>query len=135
MLSDAAPDSLPHLTSFKFICCNEAYILNPDLLIAFVRDRKGMRRLDLALNADFTGVDEYIQFLDVLADLPHLEVIGLQLWAESTFTQEHLRLLDERLPLRLSALFLTLEFLASDVPTHDWISMVRVLSGSSPQIR
>ncbi|EIW57073.1 uncharacterized protein TRAVEDRAFT_49883 [Trametes versicolor FP-101664 SS1] len=124
-VSHLAPDSLPHLTSFRFVCGdNNVFNQSQSLLTAFIRDKKDLRRLDLEVSASFIGIDDYTHFLDVFACLPQLEIVGLRLRGKF-FTQEHLRLLDERLPLRLSALLLVLDFPDGDVPMRNWTAMLK----------
>lgn len=130
---EAAPAALPHLTSFKFISCSrEAPNINPDLLAAFLKN-KAMRRLDLRFYNRLEDVTDYTRFLDMVASLPKLEVAGLVLRGEK-FTREHLQLLDERLPLGLSALLLNWQFrsAADTIQKEDWIAMV---SGPHPTCR
>ncbi|OJT03111.1 hypothetical protein TRAPUB_6339 [Trametes pubescens] len=126
VLSGAAPDSLPHLTSFRFVCGDDddAFIQDQGPLTAFIQNKKGMRRVELQLTAAFIGIDDYTRFVDILAGLPQLEIVGLRLRGDSTFTHEHLRLLDERLPLRVSALLLVWDFPDSDVPVRNWTAML-----------
>lgn len=126
----ATQDALPGLTSFKLILWGEAFVADPGPFIEFFKNKKGMRRLDLQLNHLLMG-DDYIRFLDVFAHLPRLEVVGLELKGPG-FNREHLGLLDERLPLGLSALLLrwsTYTFNAfesgSDIHPQNWIDMVR----------
>ncbi|EIW57067.1 uncharacterized protein TRAVEDRAFT_73319 [Trametes versicolor FP-101664 SS1] len=123
---EAAPAALPHLTSFKFISCSrEAPNINPDLLAAFLKN-KAMRRLDLRFYNRLEDVTDYTRFLDMVASLPKLEVAGLVLRGEK-FTREHLQLLDERLPLGLSALLLNWQFRSADdtIQKGDWIAMLK----------
>ncbi len=128
----AAPDALPYLASFKFICSHEIADVNPDVLLAFFKNKPGMRRLDLRLNSPFEGLDIYTRFLDIFAGLPELAAVGLMVNVP-TFTREHLRLLDERLPLGLSALLLSWESHSADdtVQKEDWIAMVSSCSDLS----
>ncbi|KAI0824388.1 hypothetical protein BC628DRAFT_1420125 [Trametes gibbosa] len=102
----AVPSALPYLVSFKLICYGCVSIVDPNHVITFLRDRKDIRRLDLALNKPFADVEAYARFLGVFTGLPQLEVVGLELEGQE-FTREHMQLLDERLPLGLSALLLT----------------------------
>lgn len=123
---EAVPDALAHLTSFKFISCSrEAPNISPDLLAAFLKNKQAMRRLDLEFNSSFKDITEFTRFLDMFASLPQLEVVGLVLSGER-FTREHLQLLDERLPLGLTALLLNWSFRSADdaVQKEDWIAMV-----------
>ncbi|OJT03105.1 hypothetical protein TRAPUB_6333 [Trametes pubescens] len=122
----AAPDALPHLTSFKFIACSRgAFNIDPDLFAAFLKDKKAMRRLDLTFYNPFKDIADYTRFLDMFASLPQLEVLGLVLKGEK-FTREHLQLFDERLPLGLSALLLSWEFRSVvDIQKEDWIAMLK----------
>lgn len=127
---EAAPsNTLPHLTSFKFVCTGDSGIVDSGPFSAFLGDRAAMRRLDLRLNECFRGVVDYTRFLDIFAGLPQLEIVGLTL-AGSHFSQEHLRLLDARLPRGLSALLLTWAFIPvdDDVMVTDWITMVCITS-------
>lgn len=124
----AAPNALPYLTSFKLVLSREAYIPDADPSIEFFKNKEGMRRLDLQFNRlyPFGDVDEYSRFLDIFAQLPQLQVVGLDLTGPA-LRLEHLELLDERLPLGLSALLLkwsTYTSIASGIDTQDWIDMV-----------
>lgn len=84
-----------------------------------------MRRLDLRLDIPLEDLDIYTRFLDLFAGLPALATLGL-MFNVPTFTREHLRLLDERLPLGLSALLLSWASYSADdtVEKEDWIAMV-----------
>lgn len=127
---EAAPsDTLPHLISFKFVCTGDAGIVDSGPFSAFLGNRPAMRRLDLRFNECFRGVVDYTRFLDIFAGLPQLEIVGLTL-AGSHCSQEHLRLLDARLPRGLSALLLTWAFIPvdDDVMVTDWITMVCITS-------
>lgn len=127
---EAAPsNTLPHLISFKFICTGDSGIVDSGPFSAFLGNRAAMRRLDLRFNECFRGVVDFMHFLDIFAGLPQLEVVGLTL-AGSHFSQEHLRLLDARLPGGLSALLLTWAFIPvdDDVVVGDWITMVCISS-------
>lgn len=128
----AAPDALPYLTSFKFICASELVNVNFDALPAFFKNKSGMRRLDLRLDIPLEDLDIYTRFLDIFAGLPELAVVGL-MFNVPTFTHEHLLLLDERLPLGLSALLLSWASYSADdtVQKEDWIAMVSSRSDSS----
>lgn len=128
----AAPDALPYLTSFKFICAYELVDVNLDALPAFFKNKSGMRRLDVRLDIPLEDLNIYTRFLDLLAGLPELAVVGL-MFNVPTFTREHLRLLDERLPLGLSALLLSWASYSADdtVQKEDWIAMVSSRSDSS----
>lgn len=125
---EAAPDSLPHLTSFKLLCDNDVFDFVPLTLTTFFKNKPMMRRLDLRFELLFEDVDELAYFLDIIAGLPRLEVIGLRLEC-ADFTHEHLQLLDARLPLHLSALLLAWAFDpdygSNTVAERDWIAMVR----------
>lgn len=123
---DANPDALPRLTSFKLLCVDDAFVADHEPFLAFFQNRPGMRRLDLRFDIPFDDVDEYTEFLDIFAGLPQLEVAGLMLRGKD-FTDEYLRILDERLPRGLSALLLHWEFVGPNtVPQSDWITMVRL---------
>lgn len=76
----AAPNALPYLTSFKLVLSREAYFPDAGPFIEFFQNKEGMRRLDLQLNQPypFGDVDEYTRFLDIFAQLPQLEVAGLE---------------------------------------------------------
>lgn len=133
---EAAPsNTLPHLTSFKFICTGDSGIVDSGPFPAFLGNRPAMRRLDLRFNVCLRGVVDYTRFLDIFAGLPQLEVVGLTLVGGSDFSQEHLRLLDARLPRGLSALLLTWAFIPvdDDVMVADWIVMVCITSLLVPQ--
>ncbi len=124
----ATPDALPHLTSFKLILWAGAFIADPGPFIEFFENKKGMRRLDLQLSHPLDGLDNYTRFLDIFAHLPRLEVVGLELRGLG-FCREHLGLLDERLPLGLSALLLKWSTYTSNasesvIYPQDWIDMV-----------
>ncbi|EIW57061.1 uncharacterized protein TRAVEDRAFT_49872 [Trametes versicolor FP-101664 SS1] len=124
---EAAPsNTLPHLTSFKFVCTGDSGIIDSGPFSAFLGNRPAMRRLDLRFNECFRGVVHYTRFLDIFAGLAKLEVVGLTL-AGSHFSQEHLKLLDARLPRGLSALLLTWAFIPvdDDVMVADWIVMLK----------
>lgn len=124
----ATQDALPCLTSFKLVLWGEAFVADPGPFIEFFKNKKGMRRLDLQLNHLLVG-DDYIRFLDVFAHLPPLEVVGLELKGPG-FSREHLGLLDERLPLGLSALLLRWSTYTvftvpeSVIDPQNWIDMV-----------
>ncbi|EIW57068.1 uncharacterized protein TRAVEDRAFT_73320 [Trametes versicolor FP-101664 SS1] len=125
----AAPNALPYLTSFKLVLSREAYIPDAGPFIEFFKNKEGMRRLDLQFNRlyPFGDVDEYSRFLDIFAQLPQLQVVGLDLTGPA-LRLEHLELLDERLPLGLSALLLkwsTYTSIASGIDTQDWIDMLK----------
>ncbi|EIW57072.1 uncharacterized protein TRAVEDRAFT_30287 [Trametes versicolor FP-101664 SS1] len=122
----AAPDALPHLTSFKLLYLGDAFISDFAPVFAFIRSKKAMRRLDLKFDVAPEDLDEYTRFLDIFVDLPQLEVVGLLLLGR-IFTREHMMLLDERLPPRLSALLLTWKFrsLDDDVLEHGWITTLK----------
>ncbi|KAH9851288.1 hypothetical protein C2E23DRAFT_251432 [Lenzites betulinus] len=122
----AAPHALPHLVSLKLICQDQASVTDPSHIAAFLEGKKRVRRIDLALNRSFTSVtlDAYACFLGLLAALPQLEVVGLALKGK-TFTRAHFKLLDERLPLGLSALLFTWNFqVFAGVSIEDWIAML-----------
>ncbi|OJT03110.1 hypothetical protein TRAPUB_6338 [Trametes pubescens] len=119
----AVPEALPHLTSFKLLCLGDAFISDFAPVLAFVRNKKAMRRLDLRFDVALEDLDEYTRFLDIFVGLTQLEVVGLTLQGE-IFTREHRMLLDKRLPLRLSALLLTWAFRSPDDAAlkRDWVS-------------
>lgn len=125
---EAAPDSLPHLTSFKFLCDDMIFDFGFRPFTTFFKKKPMMRRLDLRFEHLLEDVDELACFLDIFAGLPRLEVIGLRLEC-ADFTHEHMRLFDARLPLHLSALLLAWAFDPDDGPSpvveQDWIAMVR----------
>lgn len=124
---EAAPtDALPHLTSFRFVSRGpEMVIVDLGPFAAFLRGRRGMRRLDLGFHAPFEGLADYARLLDIVAELPQLEVVGLALFGMDAFTQEHLRLLDASLPRGMSALLLSWAFkMDGAVGTRDWAAMV-----------
>lgn len=129
----AAPQALPYLTSFKFICSHEMDDVNHDALLAFFKNKPRMRRLDLRLDSLYEGLDIYTRFLDIFAGLPELASVGLMVNVPK-FTREHLRLLDECLPLGLSALLLSWEsddFADDAVRKEDCIAMVSSFSDLS----
>lgn len=122
----AAPDALPHLTTFKLVLWGEAFVAEPSPFITFFKNKKAMRRLDLSLNYPFDRMDTYTRFLDVFAQLPQLEVVGLELNGE-LFWSDHLRLLDEGLPLGLTGLLLKWSFpsVETTIAEQNWVNMVR----------
>lgn len=131
----AAPDALPHLTTFKLVLWGEAFVADPSPFITFFHNKKGMRWLDLSLNYSFArdDMDTYTRFLDVFARLPQLEVVGLELQGQG-FCSKHLQLLDERLPLGLTGLLLKWSFsrIEATIVERNWTNMVRGTPRSRP---
>ncbi len=129
----AAPDALPHLTMFKLVLWGEAVVTDPSPFITFFQNKKGMRRLDFSLNCPLDRMDAYTRFLDVIAQLPRLEVVGLELEG-TVFCSDHLRLLDERLPLGLTGLLLKWSFpsVEATLVEQNWANMVRETPRSRP---
>ncbi|KAH9900731.1 hypothetical protein C8Q73DRAFT_215959 [Cubamyces lactineus] len=100
------PTALPRLHSLKLAL--NAYT-HPrrivDTLASFVRDRRGLRRLDVSFNS-LAKADTFAwPFYETFRTLLDLEVLGLEMQG-SRFTEDHVKRLDIILPLGLKAMLL-----------------------------
>ncbi|KAM5534144.1 hypothetical protein V8D89_012164 [Ganoderma adspersum] len=101
----AHPNALPRLTAFKYLnpMGSEAPITSEDVaaLCDFLRNKKHLRRLDVALHMDDREDDLY---LELLRELPALEVLGFDSARGDWVPSEDIAFFERVIPARLSAL-------------------------------
>lgn len=129
ILSSAAT-ACPHLVDIKLIL-DSKNLLAADAMepvAAFLKNKRRVRRLHVVFYAQALVRDDAL--LEILKDLPALEVLGIEL-ARERMTKADLQMYDERLPMGLTDLLLYTEFEEAEVTLEEIAAMVHILPLSS----
>ena len=127
----AYPNALPRLTAFKYLnpMGSEAPITSRHVaaLCDFLKNKQHLRRLDVALHMD-NREDEVL--LEILRDLPALEVLGFDSARGDWVPSEDMAFFERVIPARISALRVGQLVLVHDpdlCATYraEWLKLVR----------
>ena len=134
-------NALPRLTAFKYLnpMDSDAPITSDDVaaLCEFLKNKRHLRRLDVALHMD-DGEDEVL--LEILRDLPALEVLGFDSARGDWVPSEDIAFFERVIPARLSALRVGQLVLVHDpdlCATYraEWLELVRPGGNTAPSGR
>ncbi|PIL26343.1 hypothetical protein GSI_12099 [Ganoderma sinense ZZ0214-1] len=119
----AHPTAFPHLAAFKLMGA-WFWADQMEAVAAFLRGRKGLRRLDL-MNDKWTRwdgdgiIDDLCPVLEILHGLPRLEVFGFDMRGVQ-LTQDDMRCLEMCIPGSVTALAVTVFAESSKAQAEDW---------------
>ncbi len=123
----AHPRAFPHLAAFKLMGA-WFWADQVDAIAAFLRDKAGLRRLDL-VNDKWTRwdgdgvVDDWGPVLEILSGFPRLEVVGLDMRG-ALLTRDDMRCLARCIPRGVTALAVTVFAESSKARAEDWRRLV-----------
>lgn len=125
LLLAAAPTACPHLVDLTLIYDIEGEAVNDDPMKAiseFLKNKSRLRRLHVVFYSMNLVCDRPL--LNVLKDLPALEVLGMEL-AQYQLSKADLQMYDDSLPIGLTSLLLYVDFGEMEVTRADFAAMVR----------
>ena len=127
------PDAFPNLTSFKLLSVFDLPDEAVEEIAKFIKKRTLLRRVDVSTRTEGNVGDPLINLpiLQALPELPRLEVLGLDV-RPARLTAVHVKLLQQYIPQRVTALFLLLQAESSDAKVADWRNFVSRHYPSSP---
>lgn len=111
---DAHPDAFPHLISFKLLSVLDMGGNVTEEIAKFLREKHQLRRIDV-LGHNLVNTS----FLKILPGLPNLEILALKI-RPARLTSAHVKLLEQYVPPRITALFILFRAEASNVKVIDW---------------
>ena len=122
-------NTLPLLTAFQLYYPSMGQMM-AEALIAFLRNKVFLERLDLGHHWSSCCFDDIEPVLDILPALPRLRVLGAELSSSNrtwqTLTSAHLQYLAQRIPARLSALSIWVGCRSRATLTkEDWKQLIR----------
>ena len=134
----AHSDAFPHLTSFKFLSVFDVDAGAIEAISSFLKKKKQLRRVDVLSRTQVDQGEDLINmsFLKILRELPNLEILGLDI-RPSKLTAAHVKLLDQYIPLQVTALFILFHANTSNAKVMDWRSFVShhvALSSPNPTL-
>ncbi|TBU55507.1 hypothetical protein BD310DRAFT_933523 [Dichomitus squalens] len=121
-LAAVSPDAPPRLTSLKLIFFPTLDQQNGTVLANFLSTKKHLRRLDLVSEQTRWRNSER-PLAAVLARLPDLEVLGLELGV-GTLSPGHLEFLDQHLPASLTTFVYGTSYWMDTIDENDWLALV-----------
>ncbi|PIL26351.1 hypothetical protein GSI_12107 [Ganoderma sinense ZZ0214-1] len=116
----AYPDAFPSLASFKLLSVFDFHDEAIREVAQFLKKKKLLRRLDILTRTEnvLHGLAN-TPILEILPDLPRLEVLGLDI-RPLKLTSAHVTLLQQYIPRQITALFLLLQVESSSAKVGDW---------------
>ncbi|TBU45451.1 hypothetical protein BD309DRAFT_717052 [Dichomitus squalens] len=121
-LAAVSPDAPPRLTSLKLIFFSTLDQQNGTVLANFLSTKKHLRRLDLVSEQTRWRNSER-PLAAVLARLPDLEVLGLELGV-GALSPGHLEFLDQHLPASLTTFVYGTSYWMDTIDENDWLALV-----------
>ena len=121
----AYPEAFPNITSFKLLSVFDLLHEVADDIAKFLKRKKLLRRVDILTRTEVSAGEALanLAILKILPELPRLEVLGLDI-RPAKLTAAHVKLLQQYVPSRVTALFLLFQSDSSDAKVADWRNFV-----------